>query len=198
MTLYVIWNVYNEADNLPRSVQSVFDTVGEVVPIVVDGKYPDFDGPDDLSTDGTREYAESVGHLVTCIDYECQKRTAGLMKVDDLAEEGDFVLVLDADEEITGWFGWPERVGQVSFKREHGNVQYDRSRIYRWEPGLRFKDKHYLLYDAWGNKVAGLEGDGTVCALGIHRNKAHSKERFTTKRAYYRKLRAREELVDAG
>lgn len=198
MTLYVIWNVLDEIQNLPRSFESVINHVGEVVPVVVDGRYPDYDHPHDLSTDGTREYARSIGILVDCPKDECMKRTAGLIAIDDRAKEGDYVMVLDADEEITGWFGWPERVGEIMFTRESRAVTYGRSRIYKWEPGLQFKHKHYLLYDAWGNKFAGLEGDGTLCALGVHHNKAHSKERFHVKRQYYKRLSAREDLVDAG
>lgn len=197
MTLYVVWNVLDEMPNLPRSVASVLTHVPDSVPVVVDGRYPDYDSPHEFSTDGTREYAQSIGHLVDCADYECEKRTAGLQYIASLAEEGDFVLVLDADEEITGWFGWPDKVGEISFTRESRAVTYGRSRIYRWEPGLHFKHKHYLLFDSSGQKVAGLEGDGTVCALGVHRNKAHSKERFHVKRDYYRRLSAREDLVDA-
>lgn len=198
--MFVLMNVYNEAPNLPRAVQSVRNSLDGrgVIPcfVFVDGKYPDYEAPDDLSTDGTREYALANGCLIDCVDYECEKRTAGLRLIDELASDGDYVLYLDADEEIKDFFGWPTKVGIVSFEREKGNVQYDRARLYRWEAGLEFRRRHYELWQ--GDDLvadlctAGPNHEGEMVGTGIHHNCAHSPERFRTKRTYYKKLKERE------
>lgn len=190
--VYVLLNVYDEAPNIPIAVNSVLThiTGREVIPVFVDGKYPDYEGEHDLSTDGTRDLAAQLGVLTDCIDYECAKRTHGLRVIDTMAEPGDHILYLDADEEITGMFGWPSDIGIIAFNREHGNVVYDRARLYPWEPDLEFKRRHYELWK--GDEfiadlgTAGPTRRADVVGLGIHHNQAHDPVRFARKRAYYR------------
>ena len=195
MRTFILANCYNEIDNLPRMWESVQANLGEVVLVAVDGKYPDYDAPDDLSTDGTRDYARAEGYLITSTGYECDKRTAGLQFIDTLAEDGDWVLVMDADETLTSIFGWPQRVGYIAFTRHsRPEVTYGRCRLYKWEPGLEFKHRHYDLYDASGELVSSLEDapDFQPVGTGIHYDKSHSPARIKTKKDYYTQLRKRE------
>lgn len=192
MTTFVLANCFNEAHNLPRMWESC-QLLGEVVLVVVDGRYPDYDGEDDFSTDGTKEFAETHGHYVRVSDYECEKRTAGLRYIDHLAHRGDYVLVLDADEELTSIFAWPERVGQINFTRMTRNkVPYGRCRLYAWEPGLEFKHRHYDLYDVTGELVSSLEDapDYQVVGTGNH---YETRPKTPEQLAYYKTLRSRED-----
>lgn len=196
MKVFCLFSVYQEMNNLPRAMASVERVIPhEVVFVTVDGRYPDFEGDTDYSTDGTRVFARDKGHLLSVSDYECEKRSAGLEFIDTLAKAGDYVLVLDADEELTELFGWPERVGSFDFTRTAGLiVTYGRCRLYRWEPGLRFRHRHYDLYRAGGALYASLEDapNFTTVGAGVHHNDAHDSERVAKKKNYYAKLRARE------
>lgn len=192
MTTYVLCSIFNEADALKRMWASVQATIpGEVVLVVVDGRFADYDAEEDFSTDGTAEFAKTNGHYLAVVDYECEKRTIGLELIDTLAEPGDWVLVMDADETLTSFFAWPRRVGYISFTRKtHREVTYGRCRLYAWEPGLEFKGRHYDLFDASGQLVASLEDapQFDVCGVGDH----YEKPRTPEKVAYYRVLRERE------
>lgn len=197
MTVFALYSVYNEAKNLPRAMDSVERVMVDrgVVHVTVDGKYPDFEGETDFSSDGTQDIAKDRGHVLPVSDYECEKRTAGLEFIDALAQDGDYVLVLDADEELTGLFAWPEVVGSFTFTRTAGViVDYGRCRLYRWEPGLEFKGRHYDLYRANGELYASLEDAPTfdVVGSGLHHNGSHDSTRVLRKKAYYTLLRQRE------
>jgi hypothetical protein len=195
MTVHVVYNVYQEIGNLPRSIRSVREVFGDASFVFVDGRYPDYPEGPLFSTDGTKEIAETVGHYMAVSDYECEKRTAGLRYIDDHAEDGDWVLVLDADETITSRFAWPKRVGYFSFTRNSNpQVTYGRCRLFAWEPGLHFKDRHYDLYDADGQLVSSLEDapDFDCIGTGVHYDDSHDPDRRKVKRDYYRVLRERE------
>lgn len=193
--IFALYNVFEEADNLPRAMDSVDAQFDEVVHVTVDGRYPDFPADHDYSLDGTREIGLRRGELLVCLDYECEKRSFGLRHIDTLAQDGDWVLSLDADEELTAVFGWPTRVGSFSFSRaSRPVVTYGRCRLYRWEPGLHFSGRHYDLYDRNGVLVSSLEDapDYQVIGTGIHHDNAHGPERRALKTPYYRVLRERE------
>lgn len=194
--IYVLYNVLNEMTTLPRSVESVHAVFEDVRCVFVDGKYPDFPGKMNLSEDGTRDWAMDHGDLVTSVDYECEKRTAGLRFIDTIATEGDWVLYLDADEVITEFNSWPRRVGYFSFSRDSNpEVEYGRCRLYKWERGLQFRHRHFDLYDADCNLVASLEDapQYDFCGSGIHYDRSHDLRRREVKRDYYKVLREREE-----
>lgn len=196
MTLWVLLNVYQEAENLPRSVSSILKVFGGNASFVfVDGRYPDYPEGPDFSDDGTKELAEGIGFYLPVSDYECEKRTAGLRFIDEQAVDGDYVLYLDADETLTEFNRFPDRVGYFSFTRDSNpEVEYGRCRLYRWEPGLEFRHRHYDLFDADGDLVASLEDAPSYdyCGSGIHYDRSHSLERRELKRAYYKRLRERE------
>lgn len=206
MKLYVLLNVFNERTILSRCLSSVADAffshgkVEYIHPVFIDGRYPDYPGDDKFSTDGTAEYAQEAGTYLQVFDNECAKRTAGLRFIDTVAQDGDWVLYIDADETITEVFAWPERVGCFAFERaSRKEIVYDRCRLYRWEPGLYFAGRHYKLHDAQGELVAGLgtAPDFQVVGHGVHYDLSHNRERMKDKRAYYKVLSAQEESVPA-
>lgn len=199
---WVIYNVFEEAHNLPRSIESVKTFLPGSAFVFADGAYPNWESDSRLSEDGTKEIAEKEGFYLPLPDVdECGKRTAALRFIDERARQGDWVLVLDADETITSIFGQAKRVGSIEFTRTSGViVSYGRCRLYRWEPGLYFAGKHYLLWDANGELVSSLEDapDYQLVGTGLHFNDAHSKERFAIKKTYYADLRKQEEQVKVG
>lgn len=194
-TLFTLINVYDELSGLPRATESVerafAGRVEQVRHVFIDGKYPDWPGDHDFSNDGSLEWCEAHGTLLMCADDECAKRTAGLSYIDTQAQDGDWVLYLDADEEITSIFAMPRRVGYINFTRKtHREIQYGRCRLYRWEPGLSFKHRHYDLYDASDELVSSLESAPSFDVVG-HGNH-YEKPRTEAKKSYFRILRPRE------
>jgi hypothetical protein len=189
--IYCLWNVWNAFPRLPLSVGAVDGLLrGEVQHIFVDGRYPEFPGEHDYSTDGTRIFAASAGTLIDAAVDECEKRTVGLRAIDQVALGGDWVLVLDGDEELT-LLNLPSaaRVGIIRFTRVSDGMEYPRARLYRWEPGLRFERRHLDLFDAEGNPVADLT-DGVasvICGWGTHHDVC-GPERERAKDIYYRRL----------
>lgn len=115
------------------------------------------------------------------------------MFVDKYASEGDWVLFLDADEELQALAEPPDgvEVGVLSFVWESDGGARDRARLYRWKPGLRFKGRHFTLYDE-DRMVATLDRPGLPVGFGIHRNQSRSQERNANKEVYYEILRKHE------
>ena len=192
--IHVLYNCYQEASNLPRSIKSVREVMGpDLTFTFVDGRYPDYPEGEDFSTDGTEQIAREAGYYLPISDHECEKRTAGLAFIDSIANDGDWVLVMDADETLTERFSWPtENVGQFNFKRMSDGREYGRNRLYRWQPGLEFKHRHYDLYDSAGNLFATLEAPPCeMVGAGIHYD-IRSPQRQALEDVYYDILRNRE------
>lgn len=204
MKLWTILNVFQEARNLPRCIASIeenfYERIEYINHVFIDGAYRDYASPVRLSDDGTREIATEHGHLIDAPDVsECDKRNAALRYIDTQAQNGDWLLYLDADETITEVFSWPQRVGVFSFVRRSDNREYDRCRLYRWEPGLHFTGRHYKLHSADGSLVAGLgtAPDFQTVGHGIHYDTSHSARRMAVKKDYYSILSKQEQAVPA-
>lgn len=134
----------NEAASLPKCLGSVKDVVDEMVVL------------DTGSTDGTpeiaREFGAKVYHFQWCNDFSAARNEA-LKYV-----QGDWVLVLDADEELT-----PEIVPQIKkailqpnyiainlVREEIGAEQSPYSlvsRLFRNHPAVRFSRPYHAIVD---------------------------------------------------
>lgn len=189
--IFCLTNVYNGMDGLERMWASVRRFYPDSELICIDGKYPDYPGTNEVSTDGTRIWVREHGHLIDCIDYEVEKRNAGLRYIDSEASDGDWVLVLDHDEELASVTSWPKRVGYFSFTRmTPRRVEYGRCRLYAWEPGLEFRHRHYDLYSG-DELVASLEDAPDYQCVGAG-NHYETFPRPKAKQDYYQRLRERE------
>ena len=91
--------IFNSLDEFKRMMSSVGNNAKYI--IIVDGKFRDFDYSSDLSTDGSREFAQSFDNVIL-IDApnlrEVDKRQIYLDKTKEL--DIDLLLVLDSDEFI--------------------------------------------------------------------------------------------------
>lgn len=197
--VFVLLNVFEEAPILTKTlVRAHLAIPGRKVFVFVDGSYPDWPTGAHPSRDHTPAIADHWGMLVTAPLDECAKRTAGLAAIDHCAHEGDWVLVLDADEELVD-ITLPDtaRVGIITFTRDSDDQTYERARLYRWEKGLAFAGRHYQLHDAHGRLVAGLDRalDSAAAGTGVHHDTGRTPEREQAKALYYRVLQDREALV---
>lgn len=107
--------VYNEEKLLPRALKSLEGSgVGRIV--VFDGAWQGFgDGP---STDRTVEIAREAGCEVWEVDepWESQEYKRTFMFHNCGAQQGDYIFVFDADEELEGKF-------TALVMQEHHNIQ---------------------------------------------------------------------------
>ena len=196
--LRLVINCYNDCQTIRRCVESV-PFADEVV--AIDGRYIDFPGTENYSTDGTLEYLRSLpnSRVVLMKDaYEIDKRNAYLA----YNEPGDWCLHLDADEEWTGGLELPDAdMGIVRLRRSRPQHYMNRVRLFRDPGSLRYEGKHYWLRD--GDRTFALlekPGDNYTSALLpnnliIHHEDDRLPERRMAKRKYYRILSKRENPI---
>ena len=138
-------NVWNDINALRRTASSWMRYVDHI--IAVDGAYKETGYS--LSTDGTREFFQALKN-VTLVDApgldQCAKRTTYF----NLAREGDYLLIVDADEQLieghslnsipecdVGWI----RISSSMYKRTYGQP-----RLIRWQPNLHYRGRHHWIY----------------------------------------------------
>lgn len=194
--LYIVWNVWNEMENLPMAVDSLEKVVADndvCKHIFVDGRYKDHPGEGWGSTDGTQGYCLDAGLLIRAEDQdEIGKYNLAWTWIDNVGRDNDWVLFLDADEELLVLSEPATEVGLISFVWDSDGEARVRARLYRWRPNLRFKGRHFTLYDGEDKLVASLDSPGQICGFGLHHNTSHPPERVKDKKAYYEQLRKKE------
>lgn len=170
MRIVACINAYQEEKQLPGCLDALRPLVDRVV--VVDGRYSDFTGYSEdgggASTDGTLDAARAAGATIIEApggnpwENEIVKRTAYLRA----CREGDYVLVVDADERVEGavdrerlaqradWTVQHYRTEQYELNRarRHGE---DESRLlgclwlhrlFAWRPGIRYEGTHHVVH----------------------------------------------------
>lgn len=191
-SLWLLVSFYNESTNLERCHQSVVEPFPDYIvrPVFVDGAYPSrsSDLIDYMSTDESFDYAITNGQYIPLHSDETTKHNAGLSIIDRWAQRGDKILMLDADEEIASIYTTYPYVGIISFERDSDGVDYDRARLFTWEPGLHFITRHDLV-DADRNPIADLiDGiDAATVGVGVHHD-IISPDRQRAKDKFYRTL----------
>jgi len=134
---------YNDYPLIAECVNSLIGKVDRI--ICIDGRYRDFPGSTDYSTDGTLEFLEEKTELI---------RTAGLTEVEkrnlylNQLTDGDICLNLDSDEILKG--NIPELVtdfGIIDLADGHSKHVQDRAtRFFKYRTGMEYKNVHYTLY----------------------------------------------------
>jgi len=186
---------YNEEGMLEGCLESLTGKVDRVV--VVDGAFADFphDDPDGRSTDRTVEIAEEYGAEVIMPPRrgwpdECAKRTACFR-----GEEGDYYLLIDADERLIGELPTDLTVPAylIGLKRDVPHAQpYPIARVARHAGKMEIKHGHWVICSD-GERVNDplecpvLEG----CHL-LHLQHKRSRKRQKEKAIYYARLRTKE------
>jgi len=196
--LYGVLITYDDMPLIERAVESIYDHVDQI--IAVDGRFNDFPGDSDVSTDGTIEYLRSLDKVTLIVATgmdEIEKRNLYL-----IGDRNDWYLHLDADEEWTGDPPHPPADADaciVPLTRGRPEHYMERVRLFRHVPGLHYADKHYILKDGQGRtfalldkvgnayrgvKIKGNEFEGSVIK---HHDHERSAVRQSRKKTYYRK-----------
>lgn len=191
---------YNDWPLIKNCIESIQNKVDKI--IVIDGKFKDFPGNSNYSTDGTLEYLKdkiSVT-LIGSLD-EVEKRNMYLNQL----KEGDICLNLDADEILVGDI--PQltadtgiiNIGEQGDRRRHRRT----NRFFKYRDGLHYQGKHSLILDSKYKVFADLDKIGkgytsqkiTEFEL-LHRNDLRSDQRKEDKKKYYEILMKREAKVN--
>ena len=135
---------YNDMPLIQQTIESIVDKVDRI--IVIDGRYTDFPGHADISTDGTIEYLKSIDKvfLMYYKGREVDKRNCYLMQL----AEGDTVINLDADEVLIGELPpLTSEFGILDLHDGHSkHVQKRATRLFKYHKNIEYRFVHYTLY----------------------------------------------------
>ena len=128
---------YNDFSTIQESVKSIESKVDRI--IAVDGKFKDFEGEHEISTDGTLTYLygndKIETHILTGVD-EVAKRNYFL----NFVKDGDLCLIIDADEILVGEIpDLDTDIGQIDIFEYN-----DRRRHRRFNRFFRFRSRQWL------------------------------------------------------
>ena len=192
---------YNDYPLIRDCIESVIDKVDKV--IVIDGKFKDFPGQWQNSTDGTLEYLSKldIDLILTYNSDEVDKRNGYLEQLED----GDICLNIDADEVLVGNIpNLTADIGIIMIGEAGDAKRHLRSiRFFRYRQGLRYFGKHKLMLDKDNNLFASLDRVGGRYTSQkitefefLHNNHKRSIERKQDKEAYYKMLMKREAKIN--
>jgi len=192
--LIAVVSVYNDFPLIKKCIKSIYSYVDQIV--CVDGAYTQFPHDIPWSTDGTLEYLEALPKVrliktKTAWPSQIEKRSRYL-----IGSHGDYYLMLDADE----WVKNPEilkvhppaDVIRITFVRTMDNFTYTLPKIFKHQPGIHYRHKHYWLHDGEGNSITTLRKTGPkyreakfLDLIICHDTDLRSSKRQSAKKIYY-------------
>lgn len=185
-------NFYDEVDFIDNAIDSLIGKVDKIV--LVDGAYKDFEHTIPWSTDGTldiiEEWRQKYPDIISVInnggawENEIEKRNAYFV-----GQEGDYYIVLDADERLEGSTDGLEKQDdwQVRLFRMDGVHPYFVYRIFRHRQGIRYFGTHHAVHI--GDELINKEDLPVFEGVTIqHFMDRRSRERKDKKGRYYKKL----------
>jgi len=193
---------YNDYPLIKSTIESIIGKVDKI--IIIDGRFKDFPGTENISTDGTLEYLNSFGEIEILFTYglnEVDKRNNYLNELND----GDICLNIDSDEVLVG--NIPEltadigiiQIGEVGDRRRHRRT----IRFFKYRKGLHYWGKHKLILDKDNKLFASLDRAGygyTTQKIAefefLHNNHRRPPQRKQDKKKYYQILMKREARVN--
>ena len=192
---------YNDWPLIKDCIESIYNKVDRI--IAIDGKYMDFPGISNISTDGTLEYLSGLSKIETVIATnldEVAKRNLYL----SFLNEGDICLNIDTDEVLTGNIPKLESdIGIIMIGEQGDRRRHRRSiRFFRYRQGLHYWGKHTLILDKDNNLFAHLDKYGKNYNAEkidsfefLHNNHKRDYNRVINKGKYYKILMAKEAKV---
>lgn len=136
-------NIWNDTKALTETWGSWYPLVDRV--IVVDGAYPVLGGGP--STDGLHDFLASFRNVtyVRGQGVQTDQRTQYCA----LGRPGEWLFVVDADEQVSGLDGVREcpgwDIGWVTVQSPIYRRPYQQPRLFRWQPDMRYDGRHHWL-----------------------------------------------------
>ena len=193
---------YNDWPLIKDCIESIYNKVDRI--IAIDGKYMDFPGISNISTDGTLEYLSGLSKIETVIATnldEVAKRNLYL----SFLNEGDTLLNIDTDEVLTGNIPKLESdIGIIMIGEQGDRKRHLRSiRFFKYRQGLHYWGKHTLILDKEDN-LFGYEkrvgknytSEKIISFELLHNNHLRTRDRVLDKGKYYKILMAREAKIE--
>jgi len=134
---------YNDWPLIKSTIESIKDKVDKI--IVIDGRYRDFPGKCNTSTDGTLEYLNTIDNArVICVAgfNELGKRNEYLKHVKD----GDTIINIDSDEVFHGDMCELKSDFGIINLHDKRHIQDRASRFFKFREGMEYRYVHFTLY----------------------------------------------------
>lgn len=201
MTVYLLWNTYNEGQRLTDSMAVAAACLPGSVNLVCEGRYPMHDA-DEIR----REFTPPPGIVLDFAYFaadEISKRNQLFRMADYHAQLGDWLVIMDADELLISCMGEEllaerlagQRFGWVQYRRISDGKMYAQARVLRWEPGIEIRDRHKMYYRGNGELLVSMEtpfDQRNVVAIGVHLDMEREPHRERAEAAYYQWLQETE------
>jgi len=192
---------FNDMPLIKDCIESIYDKVDKI--IVIDGRYKDFPGSSNISTDGTIRYLSELEkiELMLATDLtEIEKRNIYL----NFLEDGDICLNIDTDEVlITGLPKLKSDIGIIQIGEAGDRLRHRRSnRFFKFREDLHYWGTHKMILDKDGKLFANLDHVGkdyTSEKTGVeflHNNHRRDYNRQQDKKKYYQILMKREAKIN--
>lgn len=172
----------DEPELLERCLMSL--KVNSIPIIAIDGAFKEFPHTQVWSRNRTRDIAVGLAEIFipACLggwQDQMTKRNVYL----DIARE-HYVLVLDADEELTQWVEPDLTENFYAVKIQNEDHIMPAPRLFRVSPALQYMGKHYTLMN--GDKIVCEKyANQTISDIVIKHHIRKDNERITNKRLYY-------------
>ena len=183
---------FNDGELLKKCLQALKSKVDRIV--AIDGAYKDFPHLVPYSTDGSIEVAEKFADEVIKVKYPWEDEIAKRNRYLECAKTGDFIIVVDADEELEGDLsGIKEDFYQLMLYRVDGVPPYPVFRVHKKIEDMFYSGTHHSLW--CGDELINLRKDKIPVLEGaklIHRCSERDKQRIENKGTYYRIIQEKE------
>ncbi len=192
---------YNDIETIKECIESIEDKVDRI--IAIDGKFLDFPGEHEISTDGTltvlMDHPKINTFMINGMS-EVAKRNYPF----NFVKDGDLILSIDADEILEGEIPDLETdIGLIDIF-EFGDRRRHRryNRFFRYRDGLHYSGKHYLILDKDKQVFTTLENESDYTNRKItefkliHKSRFRSDQRTLDKNKYYKILQQREAKIN--
>lgn len=197
---------YNDWPLIEDCINSIYNRVDKI--IIIDGKFKDFPGESNFSTDRTLGYLDYIFRMeqdkliiIKAPNFdEVGKRNLYFKFLND----GDICLNIDADEVLMG--GIPKLtadIGIIQIGEKGDRLRHRRSnRFFRFRKGLHYWGTHKMLLDGEGRLFADLQRVGADYTSQktnvefLHNNHKRDYNRKQDKKTYYQILMKREAKVN--
>ena len=148
--IYAYLNIFDDIIAIKKTIFSYYDKVDKI--IAIDGAYEGLVTKFPYSTDGTREFLEKLDK-VTFIptDHFWKNQREKRSEFWKYGTFGDFVFIIDADEEVTHFDNsFLESNADIFTVRINPPLSkdspYTSPRIFKWQPNMTYQMKHHHLY----------------------------------------------------
>ena len=132
---------YNDT---PEILERCFKSLeGKAEIIAIDGAFKDFPHSEPYSTDGCKELAINYAIIYHGVNRSWENQTEKRNAAFQYLNDGDYFLVIDADEELIG--DLVPKGDYTDIRIEDWNRDYYRVRLIKYKIGMKYNGRHSII-----------------------------------------------------